>query len=64
MIQIQTVRKELALSQSEMAVLLETSVKTLQGWEQGRPMPKRVQKSLRVILWFYEQGELAVYRKI
>lgn len=64
MIQVQNIRKELNISQSEMAVLLETSLKTFQGWEQGRPMPKKMQKLLRVIMWFEAHNILDVYKNI
>ena len=64
MIQVQNIRKELNISQFEMAILLETSLKTLQGWEQGRSMPKKMQKLLRVIMWFNSHNKLDVYKNI
>ena len=52
------------ISQTEMAFLLETSPKTFQGWEQGRPIPVRMKKSIRLLFWFYRQGKLELYKKI
>lgn len=40
-------RLALGLSQSEMAVLLPRSLKTLQGWEQGRPIPSDFWRAIR-----------------
>ena len=64
MIKIQAARQLLGLSQSEMAALLEVNLKTLQGWEQGRPMPDRMQKPIRLAIYFHARGELDVYRSI
>ncbi len=64
MIKIQAARQLLGLSQSEMAALLEVNLKTLQGWEQGRPMPDKMQKPLRLAIWFYARGKLDVFSRI
>jgi putative transcriptional regulator len=38
--QIKTVRQKLGVSQPVFAEILAVTPKTLQGWEQGRPVPK------------------------
>ena len=41
-VSIRDIRAGLRLSQSEFAKMLGASVKTLQGWEQGRTLPKSI----------------------
>ena len=40
-------RKALNLTQEQMAALLPRPLKTLQGWEQGRPIPPDFWRALR-----------------
>ena len=42
-------RKYHGLSQAQAATLLHVPVKTLQGWEQGRPMPSHFANYLRLL---------------
>ena len=42
-------RKKTGLSQSEFAALLGVSVRTLQGWEQGRKQPSGAARTLLAI---------------
>ena len=44
--EIRTVRKELNVSQSEFALMIGVSVRTLQNWEQGRRKPEGPAKAL------------------
>jgi putative transcriptional regulator len=44
------IRKQLKLSQSEFAALLDVSVRTIQEWEQGRREPSGPAKALLRIL--------------
>lgn len=62
--ELRKIREIMNISQTEMAFLLETSPKTFQGWEQGRPIPVRMKKSIRLLFWFYRQGKLELYKKI
>lgn len=39
-VKVQTVREKMGLSQSEFALLIGVSVRTLQNWEQGRRQPQ------------------------
>jgi putative transcriptional regulator len=43
---IRTIRKELNVSQSEFALMIGVSVRTLQNWEQGRRKPEGPAKAL------------------
>ena len=42
----QAIRKRLQLSQSEFALLMGVSIRTLQDWEQGRRQPRGPAQSL------------------
>jgi len=42
-------RKRTGLSQSQFAALLDVSVRTLQGWEQGRKQPSGAARTLLAI---------------
>ena len=44
--EIKTVREKLNVSQSEFALLIGVSVRTLQNWEQGRRKPEGPAKAL------------------
>jgi putative transcriptional regulator len=39
-VDVQAVREKMELSQSEFALLIGVSIKTLQNWEQGRRQPQ------------------------
>jgi putative transcriptional regulator len=57
------VRKKTGLSQSEFATLLGVSVRTLQGWEQGRKQPSGAVRTLLAIANANPQALLAVAGK-
>lgn len=44
--EIKTVREKLNVSQSEFALLIGVSIRTLQNWEQGRRKPEGPAKAL------------------
>jgi len=44
---IQKLRKILALTTSEMAEILSVSHRTVEGWEQGRPIPDAIIKLIK-----------------
>lgn len=44
--EIKTVREKLKVSQSEFALMIGVSVRTLQNWEQGRRKPEGPAKAL------------------
>jgi putative transcriptional regulator len=46
---VSEVRKKTGLTQSEFAALLGVSVRTLQGWEQGRKQPSGAARTLLAI---------------
>jgi putative transcriptional regulator len=53
-------RKQTGLSQSQFAALLGVSVRTLQGWEQGRKQPSGAARTLLAIARTNPQAVLAV----
>lgn len=56
-------RKKTGLSQSEFATLLGVSVRTLQGWEQGRKQPSGAARTLLAIASTNPNAVLAVVGK-
>lgn len=56
-------RKKTGLSQSQFAALIGVSVRTLQGWEQGRKQPSRAARTLLAIASTKPQAVLAVAGK-
>ena len=56
-------RKKTGLSQSQFAVLMGVSVRTLQGWEQGRKQPSGAARTLLAIASTNPQAVLAVAGK-
>ena len=56
-------RKRTGLSQSQFAVLLGVSVRTLQGWEQGRKQPSGAARTLLAIASTNPKAVLAVAPK-
>ena len=53
-------RKKTGLTQSEFAALLGVSVRTLQGWEQGRKQPSGAARTLLAIASTNPQALLEV----
>jgi putative transcriptional regulator len=56
-------RQRTGLSQSRFAALLGVSVRTLQGWEQGRKQPSGAARTLLTIARTNPKALLAVARK-
>lgn len=56
-------RKKTGLSQSQFAVLMGVSVRTLQGWEQGRKQPSGAARTLLAIASTNPNAVLAVAAK-
>jgi putative transcriptional regulator len=56
-------RKQTGLSQSQFAALIGVSVRTLQGWEQGRKQPSGAARTLLAIARTNPQAILAVAPK-
>jgi putative transcriptional regulator len=56
-------RKRTGLSQTQFAALLDVSVRTLQGWEQGRKQPSGAARTLRAIASTNPEAVLAVAAK-
>jgi len=56
-------RRKTALSQSQFAALLGVSVRTLQGWEQGRKQPSGAARTLLAIATANPKALIAVAGK-
>jgi putative transcriptional regulator len=56
-------RNKTGLSQSQFAALMGVSVRTLQGWEQGRKQPSGAARTLLAIASTNPQALLAVAQK-
>ena len=56
-------RRKTGLSQSQFSALMGVSVRTLQGWEQGRKQPSRAARTLLAIASTNPKALLAVAAK-
>ncbi len=56
-------RKKTGLSQSQFAALMGVSIRTLQGWEQGRKQPSGASRTLLAIASTNPKAVLAVAGK-
>lgn len=56
-------RRKTGLSQSEFAALLGVSIRTLQGWEQGRKQPSGAARTLLAIAASNPRALLAIVAK-
>lgn len=56
-------RRQTGLSQSQFAILMGVSVRTLQGWEQGRKQPSGAARTLIAIASTNPKAVLAVANK-
>ena len=57
-------RKNTGLSQAQFAALMGVSVRTLQGWEQGRKQPRGAARTLLAIAYTNPMAVLAVAGKL
>jgi putative transcriptional regulator len=62
-VKVTEARKKTGLSQSQFAMLMGVSVRTLQGWEQGRKQPSGAARTLLAIASTNPGAVLAVVGK-
>ena len=63
-VQLLALRQKYALSQSKCALLLNTSVRTLQEWEQGRKKPSGAAVTLIRVLHEYPEAAVKLLSEI